>query len=176
MAATETTAIVAADTEFASCYGCGKCSSGCPVADQMDFRPHQAMRLLQLGDVETLVAAAAPWVCVGCQTCLARCPNKVDIPSAFTCLRHEAERRGTLDNAGNLPMFEDILLGMIRKNGRINDGLMAAKYKFKAGGLLRDWRLGMKMFLTGKMKLLSPKVADRAGVAKLFAESPEEKR
>ncbi len=176
MAQTDTATIVAAETEFASCYGCGKCSSGCPVADQMDVKPHQAMRLLQLGNVDELVRATAPWICVGCQTCLSRCPNKVDIPAVFTFCRHEAERRGELANAGNLPMFEDILLGMIRKNGRINDGLMAAKYKFKAGGLFRDWRLGMKMFLTGKMKLLSPKVADRAGVAKLFDESPEDKR
>jgi len=66
------TGVVEDTTRFNACYGCAKCTSGCPVADRMDFRPHEAMRLLQLGDVEKLVTAESPWECIGCQTCLAR--------------------------------------------------------------------------------------------------------
>ena len=29
------------------CYQCGKCSAGCPVADEMDLPPSMVMRLLQ---------------------------------------------------------------------------------------------------------------------------------
>lgn len=152
----------------AQCFSCAKCTSGCPVADEMDIKPHQAMRLLQLGEIEQLLAAESPWLCIGCQTCLARCPNNVDIPGAFSRIREEAIRRGQTEKAGNVPLFDGIMLGMIKRRGRVNDGLMAAKYKFKAGGLLKDWRMGLKMFKAGKLKLFMKGVKDRAGVARLF--------
>jgi len=156
------------ETCYAQCFSCAKCTSGCPVADDMDIKPHQAMRLLQLGQTEELVGAESPWLCIGCQTCLGRCPNNVDIPSAFSRIRQEAISRGQLDKAGTVPLFDDLMLGMIERNGRVNDALMAAKYKFKAGGLLKDWRMGLKMFRAGKMKLFMKGVEDRAGVARLF--------
>ncbi|MDP6636718.1 MAG: 4Fe-4S dicluster domain-containing protein [Phycisphaerae bacterium] len=162
------------ETCYAQCFSCAKCTSGCPVADEMDIKPHQAMRLLQLGEVDQLVVAASPWICVGCQTCLGRCPNNVDIPSAFSRIRQEAIERGQLDNAGNVPLFDDIMLGMIKRKGRVNDGLMAAKFKFKAGGLFKDWRMGLKMLKAGKMKLFMKGVNDRAGVAGLFDKRPRD--
>ncbi len=159
---------ISEETCYAQCYSCAKCTSGCPVADEMDIKPHQAMRLLQLGKTQELIAAASPWLCIGCQTCLGRCPNNVDIPSAFSRIRQEAIERGQLDKAGNVPLFDDIMLAMIKRNGRVNDGLMAAKYKFKAGGLLKDWKMGLKMFKAGKMKLFMKGVQDKASVAGLF--------
>ena len=33
---------------------CGKCSAGCPAADGMDILPHQVIRHLANGDVETI--------------------------------------------------------------------------------------------------------------------------
>ena len=156
------------ETCYAQCFSCAKCTSGCPVADEMDVKPHQAMRLLQLGQVDKLIGAESPWLCIGCQTCLGRCPNNVDIPSAFSAIREEAIEQGRTEKAGNVPLFDDIMLGMIKRRGRVNDGLMAAKYKFKAGGLLKDWKMGLKMFKAGKMKLFMKGVKDRKSVARLF--------
>ena len=161
------------DIDFESCYGCAKCTSGCPVAGRMDFKPHQAMRLLQLGRLDELVTATGPWQCVGCQTCLARCPNRVDIPLAFARICCEAIRRGEIDNAGNTPLFDDLMLGAIRRRGRVNDGMMVVRYKLRAGGLsalLKDWRMGLKMFRAGKLKLRVPGVADTESMARLFDE------
>ncbi len=165
-----TLATVEAECGFGSCYGCGKCTSGCPVAERMEITPHQMMRLLQLGEIEELLAATAPWLCVGCQTCLARCPNKVDIPLALAQIRSEALKRGITANAGNIPFFDDLLLGMIERSGRVNDGMMAFRYQLHAGGLLNDWRIGLKMFRAGKMKLRVPGVVDTESVKKLFDE------
>ena len=165
-----TVAIVEAECGFESCYGCGKCTSGCPVANQMEITPHQMMRLLQLGEIEQLLAAAAPWLCLSCQTCFARCPNNVDIPTALAQIRCEALKRGITVNAGNIPFFDDLMLGMIERSGRVNDGMMAFRYQLHAGGLLNDWRIGLKMFRAGKMKLRVPGVKDTESVKKLFDE------
>jgi len=34
------------------CYQCGKCTAGCPAANEMDYGPAQSIRLLQLGFVD----------------------------------------------------------------------------------------------------------------------------
>ena len=155
-------------TDFDSCYGCGKCTSGCPMAARMDIKPHQAMRLLQLGREDELLAAGSPWQCIACQTCLARCPNKIDIPAAFAQLCDRMVEMGMLDHAGSTPLLDDLFLGDIRRRGRVNDGLLAVRFKLRAGGLLSDWRIGMRMFRSGKLKLRVPGVSDAASVARLF--------
>jgi len=167
-----------AAAQFAACYQCGKCTAGCPTAAHMDVKPHQAMRMLQMGQVDELIASSAPWACVGCQTCLARCPNQVDIPGVWTLLRAEAMRLGRLEKAGNVPVLEELMLGAIRKGGRVNDAVLAVRYKLKAGGVMsvmKDWKLGLKMFKAGKMKPFTAKVKDKAGVSRLFAAGPHGK-
>ena len=37
-------------------YQCGKCSAGCPSAEEMDILPNQIIRLVQLGQEEQLEA------------------------------------------------------------------------------------------------------------------------
>ena len=41
----------------AHCYQCGKCSAGCPMADQMDRLPNRLVRLVQMGRVERALEA-----------------------------------------------------------------------------------------------------------------------
>ena len=164
--------VVETETGFLSCYGCAKCTSGCPMAEHMEIKPHQAMRLLKLGRVDELVVSSSPWQCMGCQTCLARCPNKVDIPAAFARIRAEAIRREVLQNAGNVPLFDELFLGMIERHGRVSEGLLSLRYKLRAGGLLSDWRIGLKLWKAGKLKLSVPTVDDTCSIARLFTDIP----
>lgn len=155
-------------TGFAACYGCGKCTSGCPAAHRMDLKPHQIMRLLQLGRTDELLAASAPWRCVGCQTCRARCPNGIDIPAVLVQIRGAALRAGSAAGAGGIPLFDELFLDMIRRGGRANDGLVALRYRLKRGGLFEDWRIGLKMLRAGKLKMRTPRVANVRDVARIF--------
>jgi heterodisulfide reductase subunit C len=160
--------IVDKATGFLSCYGCAKCTSGCPTAHRMDLKPHQIMRLLQLGRTDELLSAAAPWRCVACQTCRARCPNAIDIPAVMDGIRAAARRIGSPAGAGGIPRFDELFLDMIRRRGRVNDGLLAFRYRLRSGRLLDDWRIGLKMFMAGKLKVRTPGVAHVQDVARLF--------
>ena len=164
------TGVVAETTGFKGCFGCAKCTAGCPAAEQMDITPHQMMRLLQLGRLDEVMTSASLWKCVGCQTCLARCPNDVDIPMAIISIRIEAVSRGLTEHAKDVLYFDELMLGMIRRRGRVNDGVMALRYKLHAGvgGMIKDWRVGMKMFKAGKLKLTIPGVDDTDSVRRLF--------
>ena len=69
------------------CYQCGECSSGCPVAAEMDVLPNQVIRLIQLGQEDAVMAAESPWVCASCYTCYVRCPKGVGIAQLMEAVR-----------------------------------------------------------------------------------------
>jgi len=70
-----------------SCMQCGTCSSVCPMVEEMDVTPRQAMLLLQHGQAEVLAEAKSPWLCASCHTCLVRCPRGIDVPKVMEALR-----------------------------------------------------------------------------------------
>ena len=75
------------DQNVYSCYQCGKCSAACPLADRMDHLPNQIMKLLQMGDDETLIQSNTPWICASCMACTAKCPKGVKIAEIMEALR-----------------------------------------------------------------------------------------
>ena len=104
------------------CYQCGKCTAGCPMADNMDIMPNQIIRILQIGDFDKLLNNNAIWLCASCQTCTARCPKGVDLARIMEAIRLLLLRQNiAFINADDIPEKdrEDIplqgLIGAMRK-------------------------------------------------------------
>ncbi len=76
-----------------ACNQCGKCSSGCPVAQALDLLPSTVLRLAQLG-LEEVLESTTLWTCASCLTCVSRCPRAVDLPRVMEALRNIAMSRG----------------------------------------------------------------------------------
>jgi heterodisulfide reductase subunit C len=76
-----------------ACNQCGKCSSGCPVADVLDLLPSTVMRLAQLG-MDEVLRVRTLWTCASCLTCVSRCPKGVDLPRVMEALRIMAMNAG----------------------------------------------------------------------------------
>ena len=81
--------------DLLSCYQCGKCSAGCPMAKDMDLLPNQIIRLMQLGLREEIAKANTIWMCASCTTCGVRCPRGVDLSRVMETLRALALRDKT---------------------------------------------------------------------------------
>lgn len=79
---------------LASCYQCGKCSAGCPMADLMEIPPHKVIRYLQTGQCEEALHSRSIWLCAACLTCEARCPKSVDMARVMEALRAILLREG----------------------------------------------------------------------------------
>jgi heterodisulfide reductase subunit C len=68
------------------CNICGKCTAGCPIATTMDIKPHEVIRLVQMGEKNVLNAKTI-WLCASCLICASRCPRKIDLPKVMEALR-----------------------------------------------------------------------------------------
>jgi len=79
--------------DLLACNQCGKCSSGCPVAEALDVLPSAIIRMTQLG-IQDVLEAQTIWTCASCLTCVSRCPKGVDVPRVMEALREIAMRRG----------------------------------------------------------------------------------
>lgn len=96
------------------CNQCGKCSSGCPVADFFDFRPRRIMAMVQLGFIKELIESEDIWKCAQCLACKERCPRDVapyDVIQALQNLAFECNL--------TFPRDYSILINSILKEGVI---------------------------------------------------------
>jgi heterodisulfide reductase subunit C len=162
---------------LSECYQCGKCSAGCPVAGIGEGPPSRILRLLQLGQTAAAMRSPFIWQCVSCQTCSTRCPNSFDCAGTMDALRQLSVARGEASPAAHSVIaFQTAFLDNIRRNGRLNEIELIAKFKiavFARGRslsfLFRDAGLASALQKRGKLHLVGEKVRDREVVQRIFA-------
>ncbi len=166
-----------AHTNVTDCYQCGKCSAGCPMADQMDAPPSTLIRWVQCGEVEKAASSGAVWQCMACLTCSSRCPKSVHIAGVMDALKQiSVEDRCVNKKFKRIVLFQKSFLNNLRRNGRTNELELVAEYKirgfFTDGNpflAMKDAMLGPTMLAKGKLHLKpgSP-VKDKALVRRIF--------
>jgi heterodisulfide reductase subunit C len=158
--------------EVNRCYQCGKCSAGCPLADEMDYTPSRVLRMLQLGlngYEESILRSFSIWVCLDCETCYARCPQEVDIPKMMDFLRSESMRRKKVNQKGrDLLKFHQTLLDSVRYTGRLYEVGLIAGYKARTLNIFQDLMLAPRLFFLGKLKLFPHFVKNRTNLARIY--------
>jgi len=150
------------------CYGCRKCTAGCPTAYAMDFEPAQIVRLVQLGARRELLGSHAIWLCVGCETCGTRCPNGICVGRINDALKQIAIASGVRPGEPAVYQFHRSFLNSIWRFGRVHEVTMLVEYKLRAGNLLADLMLGARLLMAGKLPLWPRPARGRRQVAALF--------
>ncbi len=115
----------------ATCYQCGKCSAGCPMASESDLRPHQVMRRVMYGSRERALQDESIWLCLTCETCSARCPNGCDPARVIDALREIAIEAGMAQMPRTIDAFHKTFLEQIRTNGRLHEMGLVMDYKLR---------------------------------------------
>ena len=102
------------------CHQCGKCSSGCPVADFFDFRPRRIVAMVQLGIIEELLESEDIWKCAQCLACKERCPRDVAPYDIIQALQNLAFRHNLVFPKDYSTLINSILKqGVIQKPTRV---------------------------------------------------------
>lgn len=154
------------------CYQCQKCTAGCPVAEYGDYAPNQILRLVFYGLKEQALRSRAIWLCSGCETCGARCPNGIKISEVMDVLRALSADQG-VPREKQAETFHRLFLREVKTRGRIHEGLFIAKYKLKSGQLFTDLDLGYQFFKKGKFTLLPRSVKNKQQVRNIFTRAEE---
>ncbi len=171
---------VFAQTEVnaARCYQCGKCSAGCPLAEEMDYTSSMVMRMLQTEDSEMeteLLKSQSIWLCVSCEMCISRCPMSIDIPKVMDYLRQKSVEKGLQNKKAdkNIVAFHRSFLDMIRLTGRSYETGMIVDYKLRSKNLFQDLTMAPKMLSRGKLPILPESIKNRKNIRGIFKKSKE---
>ena len=159
-----------------TCLQCRKCTCGCPVAARVDIKPHELVRMVLMGDRDEILSCRILWECTSCETCITRCPQKVDIPAMIDSLRQMSRAAGQVPAGTTVPAFNDIFLSLVRKRGRMYEAGLMAAFKLRTLNFFQDLDKLPMMLRKRKIALLPPNVRGAKGRKKLFARADEAAR
>lgn len=125
-----------------ACYQCRKCTNGCPVTFAMDLFPDEVIRLVILGQRETVLRSHTIWVCSACETCTTRCPNEVKISELMDCLKEMAVQAGIPSPQPQILTLHETFLANVKHRGRVFETTFLPTYFLKSGELLQKWQSG----------------------------------
>ncbi len=145
--------------DLSLCFQCKVCTSGCPLAAEMDLPPHVVMRALQVGREERLLRGNSFWICASCQACTARCPQGIDVARVMDALRMAATRRKVPAAVPEAPIFTQAALRTVRLFGRMYEVGIGAEINLRTRRLTREKAMALHLLRAGKLRL----VPDRAG-------------
>ena len=166
-----------------ACFQCRKCTNGCPVTFAMDLYPDEVIRMVILGQRETVLGCQTIWVCAACETCTTRCPNDVKIAELMDCLKEMAVHEGVPSPQPQILTLHETFLNNIKKRGRVYETTLLPAYLLKSGKLLEMWnsgtwrydlKLGRQMFSKGRLPLMPKAIKGKREVQKILAQ-PKQK-
>ncbi|MGA7876646.1 MAG: 4Fe-4S dicluster domain-containing protein [Desulfoferrobacter sp.] len=117
--------------QVASCYQCLRCSNSCPVSTFMDIKPHQIVRLVQLGQKEKLLKCSAIWICLSCEMCTTYCPNEIDVAALLNHLKNSVVCSQITPAEYEIAAFHEVFMDVLQKHGRMNDLQLMQRFRFK---------------------------------------------
>ena len=128
--------------QASACFQCRKCTNGCPVTFAMDLYPDEVIRLVIIGQPETVLSCHTIWVCAACETCTTRCPNDVKIAELMDCLKEMAVQKGIPCPQPQILSLHDAFLKNVKRWGRVFETTFLPEYFLRSGELLRKWQTG----------------------------------
>lgn len=157
----------ASGVRISQCIQCGKCSAGCPMFHAMDLAPRQVLRYLQLGLYNEVLQARTPWICATCQTCLARCPHKIDLPSLMEAVRQAGVEQGIIVQK-DIYRFNELFLDNIDYFGRSHEMILAGLYNLFTGHLTQDVGNAPHMYMKKLIRITPHIVWNQANVRRIL--------
>jgi len=134
----------------------------------MDYHPDQIIRMVQLGLKQQVLSSSAIWTCLGCETCVARCPNEIDILRVFDTLRQMALQEKIKGKEKIGPIFHQTFLDPIRWFGKAYEVGLIVLLKLKTRDFLTDLDLGARMMLKRKLPIFPSRIKGIKQVREIF--------
>jgi len=125
---------LAADSgiQVGSCCQCLRCTNSCPVGPFMDLKPHQVVRLVQLGEKEQVLQSSAIWICLSFEMCSTYCPNEIDVAALMGRLKISVVSSCKKPAERDIALFHRVFLEVLHAHGRMNDLQLLRRFKLES--------------------------------------------
>jgi heterodisulfide reductase subunit C len=162
----------ASGQQLSSCYQCGKCTAGCPIANSVEFPPHKIMRMAQLGLKQQVLSSPTIWLCLSCVTCTARCPKEVDLAGIMNVLRELALKEGVVAaERPRIKVFDKLFLDSIRQYGRLYEMGTLARFNLRCLQPFQDVELLPHLLGKGKLGIKPESIKGIKDIQRIFEKS-----
>ena len=152
------------------CLQCGLCSGKCPLSLYMDYTPRRLMHLSREGFKEEVLGSSSIWLCTACYACMVNCPKNINVTHLLYALKRRAIEEKRYPRRFAIPIMAKQFSAMVRGSGRITESWLVLRVFLRTSlwRLLGMSRLGLKLFLTGRMPLKREKVQRQPEIEKLL--------
>jgi quinone-modifying oxidoreductase, subunit QmoC len=159
------------------CLQCGLCSGSCPLSLYMDYTPRRLMHLSREGFKQEVLSSLTIWLCTCCYRCMVECPKNINITHLMYALKERAIHDGYYPKRFPIPVMAREFAKMVQKNGRITESWLVVRVLLRTSiwRLLGMSKLGLRLMRTGRMSIVSEKIAHREEMA-ILANSVETTR
>lgn len=158
------------------CIQCGTCSGTCPVSLYMDYTPRKILAMIRGGFKEEVLKSFTIWICSSCYACTVQCPMNIKITDIMYGLKRMAIEEGIYPKKFAIPILAREFANMVRKSGRINEGMLTTKMMIKSDPVkfLKSSSLGLKLMKLGRLRIFSSeKVKNPKTITKLLLKMEE---
>jgi heterodisulfide reductase subunit C len=120
----------------------------------MDYTPAQILHAARLGFKDLVLNSATIWLCAGCETCVTRCPQDVNIINAMDAMRVIAINEGYKPKESEVADFYRYSLNNIQFFGRLYEIGLMGRLKLATRKFRKDMTLGLGLMKRGKLSLI----------------------
>jgi heterodisulfide reductase subunit C len=153
-----------------NCIQCGLCSASCPLSPYMDFTPRRLIHMAREGFKRDVLGSFTIWLCTSCYSCTVECPRRIRVTDVMYALKRRAIEDGVYPRRFPIPVLASEFAGMIRRNGRVTESWLVLRVFMKTAilRLLGMSKLGTKLFLTGRMRMVPETIHGRKQLQNLL--------
>jgi heterodisulfide reductase subunit C len=153
------------------CIQCGNCSGSCPTSYMMDYSPRQIFAMLRAGLRKEILESDAIWMCCSCYSCLVRCPKGIAITDILYALKNMSlAEKGIKEPDRRFTSFASSFVKQVNSKGKNHETKIIIAYFLKTNpfALIKNTRLGLSLFLHGRLPILGKKIKNLAGFRKMI--------
>ena len=165
-----TIAKMAHGEKFLTCIQCGTCSATCPVSHFMDFTPRRIIAMVREGFREEVLRSFTIWLCASCYSCTADCPREIKITDVMYALKQIALQEKVYPKRFPLPVLQEVFFDYVQHKGRNSEGrlMLALALKTNPFRFLSLAKMGLRLWLAGRVSLAEDSIRDKEGLRKLL--------
>jgi len=152
------------------CIQCGTCSGSCPLSSYMDYTPRRLVAMSRAGMKEEVLNSFTIWLCSSCYNCTLQCPSEIKVTDIMYILKQRAIKENKYPKRFPIPVLSKEFFNFVLKNGRNSEMIVVTKLLLKTNlfKIFGMAPIGMKLFKTGRMKLISDSIKDKKNFRKIL--------